>query len=166
MVAKIEDFRKILADNAKPKLERRNALRFLVHFVQDVHQPVHVGCLDDRGGNDLQVQFFGEPSNLHRVWDYGLFERESKDEDHWTKRTSEMLTDEKRKAWAAENVDEWAEESLAAARKAYLIPDSDERLKSGVKIGEDYMKANLPVAKERLAIATSRLVDELNAIWP
>src|SRR5260370_19352158 len=49
--------------------------RFLVHFVGDVHQPLHVGRRDDRGGNDIQVTWFGESTNLHAVWDEKIIER-------------------------------------------------------------------------------------------
>jgi len=45
------------------------ALRFIVHIIGDLHQPLHVGNGEDRGGNDFAVSHFGEPSNLHRVWD-------------------------------------------------------------------------------------------------
>ncbi len=63
VVTKIDDFRKILADTKAPRIERQEALKFLIHFVQDMHQPVHVGHRDDRGGNDLQVQFFENAFN-------------------------------------------------------------------------------------------------------
>ncbi len=44
-------------------------MKFVVHFVADVHQPLHVGYAHDRGGNDVAVDFFRQPTNLHRVWD-------------------------------------------------------------------------------------------------
>jgi nuclease S1 len=47
-------------------------LKYLVHFVGDVHQPLHAGYLDDRGGNQYQLQAFMRGSNLHAVWDSGL----------------------------------------------------------------------------------------------
>ena len=64
--------RKDLADRSRPKQERQRALLFLVHFVSDIHQPLHVGDNRDHGGNDTQVQFFGQGTNLHRLWDSGL----------------------------------------------------------------------------------------------
>ncbi len=80
VVGKIEDFRKDLANKNLPRAKRREALLFLVHFVQDMHMPLHVGDNHDRGGNDHQVQFFGEGSNLHRVWDSGMIEQAYKNE--------------------------------------------------------------------------------------
>src|SRR5690606_5820756 len=67
----------ILADRSRPDAERAQALKFIVHFVGDAHQPMHAGFGDDRGGNSYQIQLRartardgGEGTNLHRVWDY------------------------------------------------------------------------------------------------
>ena len=65
----------MLASNA-PDEERLKALKYVVHFVADVHQPLHAGFADDRGGNKYQLQAFGRGTNLHAVWDVGLVE-------HW-----------------------------------------------------------------------------------
>ena len=69
LVAAIERFVAVLAD---PKLEdrkRAEALRFLIHFVGDIHQPLHAGWGDDRGGNDFQVRVGRSGRNLHSLWD-------------------------------------------------------------------------------------------------
>lgn len=67
----------VLADRSRPDAERAEALKFLVHFVGDAHQPMHAGFRDDRGGNSYQMELRGrtardgaEGTNLHRVWDY------------------------------------------------------------------------------------------------
>ncbi len=52
--------------------DKTDALKFLAHFVADIHQPLHTGRPGDRGGNDIKLNWFGEPSNLHRVWDSGM----------------------------------------------------------------------------------------------
>src|SRR5260221_2870688 len=69
VIEAIARFERILADNAAPRTERQQALKWLVHLVADVHHPLHVGRGDDRGGNEVVVLWFGEPSNLHSVWD-------------------------------------------------------------------------------------------------
>src|SRR6185312_3713186 len=112
VVTKIEDFRKILADPKAPRPERQKALKFLVHFVQDMHQPVHVGHRDDRGGNDLQVQFFDQGSNLHRVWDSGLIERGNRSEKDWGEALSKRITPEQAESWSKGTPADWATESL------------------------------------------------------
>jgi hypothetical protein len=70
---------------------RANALRFVIHFVGDLHQPLHVANNNDLGGNCVPVNFFGEAPkltnpqyesyapNLHGLWDYGIYQREFKD---------------------------------------------------------------------------------------
>ncbi len=67
-------FEELLSNRAAPKEKRVIALKFLVHFVGDVHQPLHVGLGCDRGGNDVQVEWFGEVANLHSVWDRRIYD--------------------------------------------------------------------------------------------
>jgi hypothetical protein len=74
VVDKINEFRKVVGDKSKSVEERRFALRFLIHCIQDLHQPCHVGDNHDRGGNDTQVRWFDTGSNLHKVWDSGIVE--------------------------------------------------------------------------------------------
>jgi len=62
----------ILQDKGKSDQERAIALKLLVHFIADMHQPMHCGRPEDRGGNDVKVTWFGTSSNLHRVWDSDL----------------------------------------------------------------------------------------------
>jgi hypothetical protein len=58
-----------LADRSRPDAERALAVRWLVHLVGDLHQPLHVGLGCDRGGNSVPVSYFGRPARLHEVWD-------------------------------------------------------------------------------------------------
>ena len=53
------------------------ALKFLVHFIGDMHQPLHVGRGEDRGGNSIRVRWFGESRNLHSVWDSAIIASEN-----------------------------------------------------------------------------------------
>jgi len=166
VVRKIDDFRRTLADLGATREQRREALKFLVHFLQDMHNPVHVGDRSDRGGNDTQVQFFDKGSNLHRVWDSGLVEHAFPDEQA-------LLVDLKAKAdapeaagWVGGAVVDWANESLDDARRAYQVPGTDRLLRSGSKLGEEYQKANLPVAEKRLAQSAVRLAAVLNSVFP
>ncbi len=69
MIEAIVRQRALLADRAQPDAVRAQALKFLVHFVGDAHQPLHAGYARDRGGNTIQIQLDGQGSNLHRLWD-------------------------------------------------------------------------------------------------
>ena len=71
----LERFAAIARDRSKSRGERALAVRFIIHIVGDLHQPLHVGNGIDRGGNDTKVTWFGEQSNLHSVWDSGMIDR-------------------------------------------------------------------------------------------
>jgi len=72
-----------LNDPSKSVEERRFALRFLIHLVEDPHMPLHVGDNRDKGGNQTQVRFYDRGTNMHRLWDSDMIEREGDDEDFW-----------------------------------------------------------------------------------
>ena len=166
VVSKVEEFRKTLADPGRTREERARALKFLVHFVQDMHQPVHVGNRDDKGGNDLQVQFFGRGSNLHRVWDSGLLEHPGRDEAAYVAYLKGTITPQLAGDWSSGQPSDWADESLRLARKAYQDPVRDVEMESGAKLGQPYQDANLPTAERRVAQAGVRLAWILNGIFP
>jgi len=67
-------FYQVLVSPAEGRIRRTDALRFLAHFIGDLHQPLHVGSGCDRGGNDVVVSFMGEQHNLHAVWDTAIYE--------------------------------------------------------------------------------------------
>ncbi len=73
-IEKSKDFIKNLQNQNLPKTDKIVALKFLVHLIGDLHQPLHVGNGTDRGGNDYKVTWFGEETNLHRVWDSHLID--------------------------------------------------------------------------------------------
>ncbi len=165
VVSKIKDFRVILADRAAPRDERQKALRFLAHFVQDMHQPVHVGHRGDRGGNDLQLRFFDEGSNLHRIWDSGLLQHEYEQEDALFRSMEAATTPGLVELWAQGTVEDWANESLNEARRAYRIPGTNVELKPGSKLGREYQEIHLPVARMRVHQSAVRLAAILNGIF-
>ena len=162
VVDKIHEFAAILKDKSKPVEERRKALRFLIHFIEDMHQPCHVGDNSDRGGNDTQVRYFDRGTNMHSLWDGGMLARMSNDEDYWLKDLATLDTEEARKAGSEGTVEDWATESLHAAREAYVDPLTGQRIKSGAKLGLDYHNKNIPVVKERMYRAGIRLAKVLN----
>lgn len=72
VIAQISHFGQVLADRSATPAVRLEALKWVVHFVGDVHQPLHAEDDDDKGGNTVQLQFFGRGTNLHAVWDGGV----------------------------------------------------------------------------------------------
>jgi hypothetical protein len=166
IVPKIREFKAILKDSARPVEERRMALRFLVHLIGDLHQPLHVGDNHDRGGNDTQVRWFTQGSNLHRVWDIGIIERAGREEDFWFTELFDSLDTEKNRTQAQRGkVEDWATESLLAARQAYQDPLTGARIKPGADLSDAYQEANLLAVKWRLYEAGARLAMVLNEVF-
>ncbi|MFO0957470.1 MAG: S1/P1 nuclease [Isosphaeraceae bacterium] len=175
VVAKIGEFRRILADADSPRRERLDALRYLVHLVGDIHQPLHVGDHNDRGGNGTQVQFLGQTGNFHRVWDSGLIEETGDNDRQWAERIRKRLHNNPAEArrWAADPVETWADESLQAAKLAYRGPlrpgdntNPGPRVRNASRLERDYHEFGVAIVEDRLARAAVRLAHELDAIWP
>jgi hypothetical protein len=158
VVAAINTQRRILADRSLPRPQRRDALKFIVHFVGDVHQPLHAGPREDRGGNQFQIQLRGTRrwrggddagTNLHTVWDAHVLASSGLTRVEYVQRLKDVLPEE------PGPVDEraplrWARESCELVEAAQLYPD-------GHVIGLDYLDAYRPLAEQRLMLAAVRL---------
>jgi nuclease S1 len=166
VVDKIHDFKVILKDPARSIEDRRFALRFLIHCIEDLHMPLHVGDNNDKGGNQTQVRFFDEGTNMHRLWDSQIIEHVSDKEDFWLTDLTALDTAENRAAWTKGTVEDWATESLLAARQAYQVPETGQRLKPGQKLADAYQAASLPVVRKRLFQGGVRLAMVLNEVFP
>jgi hypothetical protein len=112
VVDKINEFRKVVGDKSKSIEERRFALRFLIHCIEDIHMPMHVGDNHDRGGNDTQVRFFDRGTNMHRLWDTDMIERVSMSEYAWLKELAALATPQSPEDALKGSVEDWATESL------------------------------------------------------
>src|SRR5262245_1395186 len=119
ILGQMERFKKALAGNGKSD-ERLEALLFLVHFVGDVHQPLHCANRNDRGGNDLHVRYLGKSGkhiNLHSVWDVDLVRAGmgGLDPVDYAHRLNAQISKEDRQQWQAGEPKDWAEEAHAIA---------------------------------------------------
>ena len=77
-VEKINEFINVLKNKKSKKEDKQIALKFLVHLIGDLHQPMHVGNGKDRGGNDIKLKWFNESTNLHSIWDSDLIDFKTK----------------------------------------------------------------------------------------
>jgi hypothetical protein len=139
--------------SAKDEEER---IKMLVHLVGDIHQPLHVGCCDDQGGNKVKVKWFRNESNLHKVWDSDMVDdtRLSFTEfADWLGTPNQASILSLQKA----TVREWANESMNARKAVYLIGDGNLSYK--------YSYKNLSLVKERILKAGIRLAGILNSIY-
>ncbi|MCE4554089.1 S1/P1 nuclease [Roseateles cellulosilyticus] len=183
VIAAIDAQRQILADVAQPPEVRRDALKFLVHFIGDVHQPLHAGARhmaeggDDAGGNKYQVSLrtavappsysakraapgAPTPTNLHSVWDY--YELES------AILSPEKYANQLRQGGVAPISPEalgspavWAVESCKGIDAQGLYP-RDEDGQWQHKLGGAYLDAKRPYAEAQIRTAAERLAAVLN----
>ena len=128
--------------------------------------PMHVGDNHDKGGNQTQVRFFDRGTNMHRLWDSDMLEHAGSTESFWLTDLADLDTPEDREAALQGSVEDWATESLLAARAAYNVPETGKRLKPGQKLGDAYVQANMPVVRRRLYQASVRLAKLLNEAFP
>ena len=143
----------ILADRAQPLATRRQALKFVVHFVGDVHQPLHAGYRHDKGGNTVQIHMDGEGdgSNLHRLWDSGLLNTANLDDDAYLRRLRSLPPAVEPDSDPAA----WAEASCRVMIQPGFYPERR-------KVGNAYVERWRPVADARLRQAGSHLAQLLN----
>jgi hypothetical protein len=148
------------------------ALEFLVHFVGDVHQPLHVGYGYDIGGNDVKVTFYGEATNLHKVWDDNMIWRwEGSNDWTWGAQQLEQLMENSNetafiKQYLSDmNPIDWANESFQyVLDTCYNFTDSRGAHKRDHALSEVYYNRNLPIVFQRLIAAGVRLGKLLNSI--
>lgn len=116
-----------LKDKSLPQEKRQIALRFLIHFVGDLHQPLHVGREEDRGGNDIKVSWFDKPTNLHAVWDGSLVDFQQYSYTEYANYLDIAATDVV-KGWQQSSLEEWFYESYTLANKVYVSVPADGKL--------------------------------------
>jgi hypothetical protein len=161
VLAKIGDFEKVMAEPAATATERKEALMFLVHFVGDMHQPLHCSDNKDKGGNEVRLEFFGRDSNLHSVWDSGLLRRMGQ-EDALFAQFSKDLTEKRAKKWGKGTVYAWAEQSHKAAQKVVYGKLPKAQGGGPVKVDAAYEQVADPVIKDQIEKAGARLAMVLN----
>jgi hypothetical protein len=155
VVEAIARFQKTLADRSAPRPERAQALKWLAHLIGDLHQPLHVGRGDDRGGNETVVLWFGEPTNLHSVWDSKIIESSelsfSELADLVDHATPEQVRD-----WQRGGVLDWAVESQRLREQVYTLGDR--------RLSYKYIHDQWPTVRLRLLQGGIRLAGEINRL--
>jgi hypothetical protein len=177
----------ILLDTSRAAPDRANALRYIIHFVGDMHQPLHSSDNDDQGGNCTSMKFFEEerPANLHSIWDTKLIQHELAVKKETVADYARILDHEYADRWGiwgttAVDPTAWAWENNKIAREFTYgdlkplipveqpTPQTDcaaERTRVTalkIVIGETYFNSAIPVVGEQLTRAGYRLADLLN----
>ncbi|WP_162416673.1 S1/P1 nuclease [Cyclobacterium roseum] len=133
-------------------------LKMLVHLVGDLHQPLHVGTGEDRGGNDVKVFYFNQSTNLHAVWDTQIIEGKNLSytelAEHLNRRANKSLV----RKYQGDPLEKWLEEAVALRPIIYNLPENN-------RLSYEYGYHTFPIIEERLLAGGIRLAGILNEIF-
>ncbi|WP_214226728.1 S1/P1 nuclease [Pedobacter sp. B4-66] len=147
-----------LKDKTLSLAQKKQALKFLIHLVGDAHQPMHVSRAEDKGGNDVQVRFNGNGTNLHALWDGKLIDHEGFNYIEMAKKY-DWANPEQVKKWQADSPMQWLWESYQVSTQIY------DEIKPGENIDEASYKKSIAIIHLRIAQAGVRLAGELNRLF-
>lgn len=153
----IERMISILKSDTSSMSKRKESLKFLVHLVGDLHQPLHVGNGKDKGGNDVKVKWFYKNSNLHRIWDSGIIDQKGLSYTELAKSIDHSSKDQISR-WTVGKAVDWAEECMDYREQVYDTDGKDN-------LSYEYMYKNWPLVQEQLNKAGIRLAGILNSIY-
>lgn len=147
-------FENQIADKNLPKEKRAEAIKFYLHFMGDLGQPMHLGRKEDKGGNEIKLKWFDKESNLHAIWDEEmvLYEQLS-----FTEYADYLLAMPINPDWSKGNYLDWARENLPFRNKIYA--HQDKELKWG------YYYEFKSVLHETLLKSGVRLAFKLNGLF-
>jgi S1/P1 Nuclease len=166
-------FRHTLQDPNASVADKQLALRFIVHLVGDLHQPLHVGKCCDKGGNDVKVTWFGKPTNLHAAWDSAIVDNEQLSFTELAAKLERHTSDRDVIAWWDINPRDWISESAQIRDTLYPTADDKPRPSTDKKskqppvpdLSYAYVYKFTPVMERRLQQAGVRLAAYLNDIY-
>ncbi|NUT01066.1 MAG: S1/P1 nuclease [Sphingomonas sp.] len=166
----LKRFTATLRDPNATLADKQLALRFIVHLVGDLHQPLHVGKCCDRGGNEVKVKWFGKDSTLHSVWDTSLVDDEQLSFTELAAKLQRHTNNDDVIEWWDINPRDWISESAQIRDTVYpaMPPKSAKDKKGGPAVPElsySYVYKFAPVMEQRLKQAGVRLAAYLNAVY-
>lgn len=147
----------LIVGNLSPQ-EEAEKLKMLIHIVEDIHQPLHVGTGKDRGGNDVKLEYFYQPSNLHSVWDSGMIDRWAMSYTEIGNELSRRITSEMENQYRKATIDDWLKEAVSLRPMVYNLPENK-------KISYEYGYETRDIVEERLIAASVRLAQILEEIY-
>lgn len=142
--------------SAASDAEKLTALKYVVHFIGDVHQPLHAGHAYDKGGNTYQVQALGQGTNLHALWDNGLVQHLDSNEEALALKIGRM-TPPPAIPSSDQMIVKAAEESCTIVGAPDFYPKRN--------VEDDYLKMAAPLAMDRMRTAAARLAAVLNSVF-
>lgn len=154
----IDDNTRALANRRLPRNDRRDALRFVAHFIVDLHQPLHVGRAEDRGGNRVDVRLGRRALNLHRFWDTEAVMLTGLTPVEYVAQLMPQVRHHQAE-WSTGTPREWAAESQALRDQVYAFGAE------GAALSDEYIATAITVTEQRLAQAGVRLATTLNNLF-
>ena len=170
----LNHFRTVLKDPKASLADKQLALRFIVHLVGDIQQPLHVGKCCDRGGNDIKVRWFGKPTNLHAVWDSQLVDDEQLSFTEMSAKLERHISNRDLIGWWDINPRDWISESAQYREQIYAAippakkPEGKKKTKGAEALPDlsySYVYKFTPLMEQRLKQAGVRLAAYLNDVY-
>lgn len=158
LVTGIEKCKSVILDENASKEDKVFYLKMLVHLIGDLHQPMHVGRKEDKGGNTVQVQWFGKGANLHSVWDSKMIEHYNMTYTELANNSNEISKEQVALIQQGTVVD-WANETQTFAVKAYASTEIGDNLRY------EYMYNNFETVRSQLQKGGIRLAKVLNDLF-
>ncbi|KRG70067.1 S1/P1 nuclease [Pseudoxanthomonas dokdonensis] len=147
----------LLADRSLPREQRLQALKFVVHFAGDIHQPLHAGYLSDKGGNTFQINYRDKGSNLHSLWDSGMLNSTGLRESQWLTRLQALPAQPSAPGrLPADTAVQWAEHSCSLVVQPGFYP-----ARPGV-LPQTYVDQHLSLMEQQLQAGGQHLAALLN----
>lgn len=154
-VTALQRFARTLRDPAASREEKALALRFTIHLVGDLHQPLHAGNGIDHGGNDVRVSWFGRETTLHAVWDSSLPDEKGLSYTEYSTWLLRRITPEDVRRWSSTDPQVWIAESVALRETLYPAES---------RLGYRYVLDFQPAVDRRLMQAGVRLAAYLDEV--
>ncbi|MDZ7658320.1 S1/P1 nuclease [Fodinibius sp.] len=157
LINSIRTFIEELKSGSLSAEEEKKKLRMLIHLVGDIHQPLHVGNGEDRGGNEVEVEWFYDDSSLHRVWDSEMIDDTQLS---YTEFSTAINHPSKKQieTWQDTDVIDWANEAMELRDQVYDLPEDRE-------IGYKYQYENRDLLDRQLLKGGVRLAGVINEIY-
>jgi len=191
VVSAISNYTTRQSDRKLALIQRVEALKFFVHFVGDVHQPLHVGFIGNLGGNKLSGTFMGKTTNLHSLWDTAIITKVMNDdfggdrdafvEYLWTRINGDWKKQADQWKLCTGNEETngtvfaapfgacpevWADESAKlACDYCYVQADGKTPITNNFNLGQSYYDRNVEIVMIQLAKAGVRMGNILNNLY-
>ncbi len=158
LVSGIAKCKAVILDKNASKDDKAFYLKLLVHFIGDLHQPMHVGRAEDKGGNAIQIQWFNNGTNLHSLWDSKMIDSFQMTYTEMAQNADE-ISKEQIKYLQQGTIADWANETQTFAIKAYASTEVGE------KLSYNYMYDNFGIVRSQLQKGGIRLAKVLNDLF-